>query len=443
MPFFSLRRFLPKSFWGRSALIVLVPIFLIQVLSGYIFFGRHWETITRRFSENMAHRLVTALYVFETSSLTLPEKVAVIQQKIGLQVAYIHAMKKPFPLGYHIFQSRFERALSRMMSYPYTLLMSQNTTYVWVHLDRCVLRFSFPTKWLLSKTSLWWFLWSCASALFFALIAAFFMHRQLVPLAQLSRFAQSLERGEDFTSYFARGAREFRQIGLTLRSIYQKLVKKSKAQSDMLMGLSHDLRTPLARMKLQLAMMDRRSQEVTSLTQDIAQMEDMVTTYINFIKTGTLDTPKKVVVLALVFRVLKFLGAPHKKKITLNVPKGYRLFISEHALERCIQNLLKNALFYAKERVHCTLYEQDNAVYFVVEDDGPGVPPESLEAIFEPFVRLETARSLEEGSTGLGLSVVRRFVDNLGGHVRAFASPLGGLRVEVRFALVSSSTLAS
>ena len=428
---------MPKSFWGRSAAIVLVPIFLIQVASVYIFFGRHWETITRTFSQGMVRRLVTGAYLFETSTLPVPEKTRLIAVKLGLSTTYKEGTSLSFPRGYHVFQSRFERALNLLMPYPYHLLMGKDTTWVWVRLSKGILTFSFPTKLLLSKTSLWWFLWSFATAVFFAFIAAFFMYRQLIPLRQLSRLALRIERGEDVLEYFARGATELRQIGHALVSTYQKWCQKNKAQTEMLMALSHDLRTPLARIKLQLALMDNKKEEVVSLHEDIGQMEKMVSSYMAFIKTGLLDAPSQVVVLDLMFRVLKSLNAHPKKDVTLSVPRGYRLFVSAHALERCVQNLLKNALFHAHKRVHCSLYEEDGYVCISVEDDGPGVPDEQKALIFEPFVRLGSGRSLQEASTGLGLSIVRNFVNNLGGSVRALSSPLGGLKIEIRLKLVS------
>ncbi|TGW15460.1 HAMP domain-containing histidine kinase [bacterium NHP-B] len=439
----SLRRFFPRHFWGRSALIVLVPIFLIQIVSGYIFFGRHWETITRHLSEGMAYRLATAAHTFETSPSAPEERLHVIEGKWGLLADHMTAMPTPIPRGYHVFQSRFERALRHLLPYPYILLMGPDITHVWIQLPGDVLKLSFPTKRVLGKTSLWWFLWSLVSAVLCAMIAAFFMHRQLVPLAQLSRLASHLERGGDLQGYFARGALEFRQIGKSLVSLYQKLLKKNKDQLAMLMGLSHDLRTPLSRMKLQLALLDEKTQGVASLHEDISHMEAMLASYIDFLKTGMLDAPQKVVVLALVFRVLKRLNAQHKKKITLSIPKGYRLFISEHALERCIQNIMENALFYAKERIHCCLEEDEDVVSFYVEDDGPGVKPSMLASIFDPFVRLSDERPLREGSTGLGLAVVRSFVHNMGGDVYASVSPQGGLRVNMQFKKAKSQKRAS
>lgn len=436
----SLRTFLPKSFWGRSVAIVLMPIFLIQVASVYIFFGRHWETITRTFSQGMVRRLVTGTYLFESSKKPVSEKISLIERKLGLSVAYQKRLGHKPPRGYHVFQSRFERALNLLMPYPYYLLMGRDVTRVWVCLDAGVLVFAFPTKLLLSKTSLWWFLWSFATAVFFAFIAAFFMWRQLVPLKRLSHLALKIERGEDITDYFARGAREFRQIGHALVFIYRKWLQKNKEQTEMLMALSHDLRTPLARMKLQLALMDNKKSEIMSLKEDIAQMDDMVTSYMAFMETGSLDAPSHVVILDLVFRVLKSLNAKEQKHITLDVPRGYRLFVGRHALERCIQNLFENALFYAKDKIHFSVVEREGWVYITVEDDGPGVPDNQKDAIFEPFVRLGLGRSLEKASTGLGLSIVRNFVHSLGGAVRALSSPMGGLRIEIRLKLMDHVT---
>lgn len=433
--YLQLRTFFPKGLWGRSVLIVLTPIFLIQVLSGYIFFGRHWEPMTARFADSMVHRLAAGIYLFETAPLSPEEKVHLIRQKLGLRVQPLPPSDMRKSSGYHVFQSRFERALNRMMKKPYAMRMKSRLTYVWVKLENQVLCFHFPTKWIISKTSLWWLMWSLGSSIFFALLAAFFLRRQLVPLRHMADFARRLSRGQKVSPYVVRGAREFRQIGHTLKKTYKELVDKNKEQSSMLIGLSHDLRTPLARMKLQLAMMKKDHPAYASLNEDIAQMDQMVESYMTFVRTGELEAPTRVNVLGLVFRVLKRLDAQQKKKVSVLIPKGYHLRVSGGALERCLQNLVKNALHYADQKIVCTVYETNDALCFVIEDDGPGVSKEAYEEIFKPFVRLEGARALNEASTGLGLSIVRHFVQNMGGYVSADASDLGGLRVTIALPL--------
>ncbi|MGB1230515.1 MAG: sensor histidine kinase [Holosporaceae bacterium] len=428
----ALRQLFPRSFLGRSLLIVMVPMLLVQLVSSYIFFERHWEHITRFLSQSTAHRLKSGMALFETLPLPKEEKLRFVKKHVGMRVACVSKIPQ-LPKGHHLFQSRFERALNRVLKGPYALLMKEDWTFVWKKIGPDILCFSFPTKWVLTRTSLIWFLWSLGSSLLFAVLAALFLYQQIAPLRSLAVMARSFARGAKARFYKPRGALEIRAVGETLARVFRQLHAKNKAQRDMLMGVSHDMQTPLTRMKLQLSLMDPKQEGVEPLLEDVAQMAQMVKSYIAFIQEGRLSEPKRFVPLRTLFRVLKMLDAKRSKEVTLDVPRNFFVLLDEEALERCLQNLLHNALCYAKTKIRVAIHQEKTLFHVCIEDDGEGVATQDLKRIFQPFVRLSTERQLQPhlvtGQTGLGLSIVQSLAQQMGGRVEAKASPLGGLRV--------------
>ena len=440
---FALRQLLPRSFLGRSLLIVMVPMLLVQLVSSYIFFERHWEHVTRFLSQSTAFRLKSGLALFEhldASEESKRAKARFLKMHVGMNVQLVSHVP-PLPKGHHLFQSRFERALNKVLRRPYTLLMKENLTFVWFAIaPEKILCFSFPTKWVLTRTSVIWFLWSLGSSFLFALLAAFFMRQQIAPLKSLARMAKEARGGGSPKLYIPKGALEIRAVGHTLARTLSDLQQKNKAQQDMLMGVSHDMQTPLARMKLQLALMPPDQEGVAALLEDVKQMTAMVKSYIAFMRGGYLLAPKRFVPLRTLFAALKALDAKSKKQVSLNVPRNFFVTLDESAFLSCVQNLLANALCYARSKVHVSLMCERDYFCFSVEDDGEGVAPGDLKRIFQPFVRLDKGRkldpALDTGQTGLGLSIVENLAHKMGGEATTQRASLGGLCVVLRLPYV-------
>jgi len=427
-----IKKWLPKTFLKRALLIVVVPIVVIQVISSYIFFERHWEEITWSVSESMAYRLRGGIYFLNASPLPLDEKVLLLKNKWGIQAKKVKALPA-VPKGHHLFQSRFERALRRLLPAVHVLQMKKSTTFFWVVTEEGVICFSFPTKWILSRTSLIWLVWSLGSALLFAVLSVIFMRKQIAPLKNLALMAKAFSSGKQPLTYYPKGAEEIREVGSILNQIYNKLVMQNKEREHFLMGVSHDMRTPLARMRLAVSLIDSQDHVLSTLKQDINQMNEMIDSYLAFIQTGYLEAPETCSVFNKVMAVTKRYAQNQEKKIILHVPRGLILHISPKAFERCLDNVIDNALRYAKYNVRVSVLSDGSVVRCDVEDDGKGVPPLMLSHIFQPFVRLESERMLERSHTGLGLSIVKQLMEYMGGFVSAERSALGGLKVSLYF----------
>lgn len=427
-------RLVPRTMAGRSVAVVLLAIFLVQLVSWLAFFDRHWEYMTHQSSESMVFRLRSATVLFDTLNLPNAQKAQKVWQETGLWVDFYEGPSKVFPEATapkrYAFQSRFERALRRHMPFPHRFVMEKTGTRVWVQARDGWLLFVFPTKWLLNKTGLLWFLWSIGGMLFFGLVAVVLIRRQIRPLRLLMRLAVRMKRGDADLVYKPSGTTEVYRIGKTLYDTYQKLLQKNEEQQVMLLGVSHDLGTVLTRIRLQLSLMT--GPEVAGLKGDVTGMGRMLESYAHFLETGRIEDAARVEVLGILMHVLKGLPKNDVVRISLSVPKGFMVNLPPVSMKRCLENIIWNAVTYAKSTVQVmlrseeTLPGQDPSFLITVADDGPGIDPGHYNDVFKPFVRLENARGLKGSETGLGLAIVKNLTHKMGGEAWVEPSDLGG-----------------
>jgi two-component system osmolarity sensor histidine kinase EnvZ len=274
--------------------------------------------------------------------------------------------------------------------------------------------------------------WMASSSMVLFGVAAIFMRNQVRPLLRLARAADAFGKGREAPDLKIAGATEVRQAARAFIAMRDRIRRQIDQRTGMLAGVSHDLRTPLTRMKLQLALLEGVD-GVADLRADVDEMERMIDAYLDFARgTGT-ETAQP----ADLGDVLRDVVERHRRaggEITLSVPRTIVLPLKRQALERCVGNIIGNALRHGT-RVDVAAVVRNEAADILVDDNGPGIPAAQREAVFKAFQRLETSRNTRTGGMGLGLTIARDLIRGMGGEIALLDSPLGGLRVRLTLPL--------
>jgi two-component system osmolarity sensor histidine kinase EnvZ len=271
------------------------------------------------------------------------------------------------------------------------------------------------------------------TALVVTALAVFFLRNQMRPIRRLAAAADALGKGRPVTDLKPAGALEIRQAASAFIEMQERIRRQITQRTEMLAGVSHDLRTPLTRMKLQLAMLGNShpdsDAEIAEFERDIVQMERMIDEYLAFARGQGTEAPISTDLAEIVTEVAN--GARRKGgQIALDLEQPLVVPLRPNAIKRCLTNLVENAARYGAQ-IEISATRQNDVVEITIEDDGPGIPEEQREAVFKPFFRLDEARSPNTGGSGLGLAIARDVARGHGGDIRMTSGTLGGLRAEL------------
>jgi len=433
---FALRfkHLLPRSLFGRTLLIIVVPTLITLSAATYVFFDRHWYTVTNRLSYAVAGDVAVIVDLMQSSqnSASVVAVKELARQKMDLTLSFSpgdvlsdisHETHNPYE---HILW----HALNDRLSYPFDIDMRHNQEIIVIRVGtpEGVYTVLSPERRIYTPTTEVFIAWMTGSSILLSAIALLFMRNQIRPIRRLAEAAEAIGKGREVPWFKLEGAAEVRQAAAALMVMRDRLKRQITQRTAMLAGVSHDLRTPLTRMRLQLAMM-AASQDKQELLDDIAEMEVMLEAYLAFAR-GEEAEPAMVVDLKELLEEIITSVRRHNENIQLNVPQGAMLTLRRNAMKRCLSNLIGNALRYGKSAV-VNIAVRDHAIDIVIDDDGPGIDPSKREEVFRPFTRLEQSRNSTTGGVGLGLTIARDIARFHGGDVILESSPLGGLRARI------------
>ncbi|MEO5336067.1 MAG: ATP-binding protein [Magnetospirillum sp. WYHS-4] len=433
-----IKRLLPKSLLGRTLLIIVSPVVLLQLALGVIFFQGHWDKISLRLARNLAGDIAAIVALMQQYPGEANQGwifgIAVAHMEIEPSFAPGAIMRPTTTPDESDPDDPLVRGLQDYLGKPFHVDAASLGRHVAVEvqLPDGVLTTVTNRKRLFSSTTTVFLLWMVGTSMIVVGIATIFMRNQVKSIRRLAQAADEFGKGRDVTGFKPEGAREVRQAAVAFLAMRDRIRRQISQRTDMLSGVSHDLRTPLTRMKLELAMLEG-VEGIEDLKADVAEMERMLEGYLAFARGEGGERPESADLAALLAEVAE--QARRKGgNIDLHVESDMIVPLRPNAFKRCVTNLVDNAIRYA-EHVSVRAGQRKDAIEITVDDDGPGIPAEQREEVFRPFFRLDESRNPETGGVGLGLSIARDIIRRHGGDIELTDSPLGGLRARLRLPL--------
>lgn len=430
------KRILPRSLLGRSVMIIVTPLILLQVVTSLVFYDSHWDTVTRRLARGVAGDVATVIDLLrDTRDSAARERLfAVAKSNMQLDLSFVARARLPevpTALRETLVDRNLASALAELVGRPFLTDTRARETAVEIHVQLAdgVLRAIVPRKRLFSSTTYVVILWMVGTSVALLVVSTIFMRNQVRPIRRLATAADAFGKGRDAVDFEVEGASEVRQAATAFTLMRDRIRRQLSQRTDMLAGVSHDLRTPLTRMKLALAMMGEEG-EVADLKSDVVEMEKMVDGFLAFARGEGREQP----VLSNLTELLRDVVANAKREganIELTADDAMTLTLRPDAFRRCLSNLIGNARRHAKS-IRITAVHLGDAIEIVIDDDGPGIPPDMREEVFRPFVRLDLSRNPETGGIGLGLTIARDVIRSHGGELLLMDAPTGGLRALLR-----------
>jgi len=431
-----LKNLLPHSLLGRSLMIIVTPLILLQVVSAWIFYDRHWETISRRLNSAVAGEIASV--IDNRRNFTGPNSESWIfysaGQNLGLRIGFKPGdilSNLPKTTGASTVERQLGNALREQVRRPFRIDTGSNSreVRVKVQLPDGVMDVAVDRERLFSSTTYIFVLWMFGTSLVLFAVAMIFMRNQVRPIRRLAAAVDSFGKGRDVPDFKPEGATEIRRAAHAFNLMRRRIQRMMTQRTEMLAGVSHDLRTPLTRMKLQLAMLGD-SAAAEELRIDLAEMEKMVEEYLAFARGEGMET----VVASDIGDILSDVVSRariKKSEIELKTEGDLTVPVRPNAFRRCVTNLVNNAIVYGG-RVEVRARRVGNSVEITVDDDGPGIPADQREEVFKPFYRLDSARGPDTAGTGLGLTIARDVTHGHGGDLVLEDSPAGGARARIR-----------
>jgi two-component system osmolarity sensor histidine kinase EnvZ len=429
------RRLLPRTLFGRALLIIVTPLVVVQLVTTWFFYDRHWDTITRRLAGAVAGEL--ALVVERQANApdemarraALPDITNHLAMRIEMRPGEI-LPNTGADEGSGIVHRLLRREIANRVRRPFVLDTEsrRNEVVVQIQTAHGVLEAAIDRDRLFSSTTHIFVLWTVGTSLVLFAVATLFMRNQVRPIRRLARAMDQFGRGQEVSDFRPSGATEVRQAASAFNVMRDRLQRMISQRTEMLAGVSHDLRTPLTRMKLQLAML--KGNDAEALRTDVSEMEKMLNDYLAFARGEGTEAVAKTDLSDILTEVVD--GARRQgADIALETGPGMVVSARPNALRRCLTNVVANAIAHG-ERVFVHAGRAGDRIEIVVDDDGPGIPPDKREEVFRPFYRMEGSRSRETGGTGLGLTIARDVMRGHGGDITLDDSPAGGLRARLR-----------
>ena len=430
-----LKPLMPRTLFARAVVITVLPLILVQAIAIFVFYDRVWETVTRRLTHAVAGEIAMTIGMLrfgEDPRLRADLFGHALGLGLAIEIRPGAAVAAPvLGDGSGILEYHLVDAIRERIRRPFEIDVwgQPRDVLVRIQLDDGVMDIRFPRARVFTTHASVMILWMIGSSIVFLTIASLFMRNQVKPIRELAAVSEAFGKGGDIEGYRPSGASEVRQAGAAFVVMRERLRRFLLQRTEMLAGISHDLRTPLTRMKLELALLDD-GPSVAGLRADVADMERMVESYLAFVRGDGEEQPAPTDL----GRLLADLVADEQREghpVRLVTEGDLAVSLRPQAIRRSIRNLLANATRHGA-RIELRAKRRERSIKILIDDDGPGIPSASREDVFKPFFRLDSSRNSSTGGVGLGLTIARDVVRAHGGDIWLEDSPLGGLRVRIK-----------
>jgi len=436
-----IKRQMPKSLFGRSLLIIVLPVALMQVAVTYVFFDAHWQTVTARLSEGLAGDIAWAVESYEEDPASFAKLSARAEESMGLSIALqpgrsLPATRRDAPVLFEPFLAPIDRSLDRALEDRLEGRFWFDTTRYPAYVDvrvavpGGVMRVLAPRDRAFATQGHIFVLWMTVATVLLTAIAILFIRNQVRAIERLANAAEAFGRGGDTVAFKPHGAKEVRRAANAFLDMRARIQRHIDQRTTLLAAVSHDLRTPLTRLKLALALAEPSSRNA-DMKRDLSEMEHMIDEYLAFARGEGGEVVEIVHLRELLEEVSE--GAVRAgARVRVAADAALTAAVRPNALKRALSNLIMNAAVHGENVEVAANRRTHGGVEIVVDDDGPGIPADRYEEAFKAFGRLDEARNQNSKGVGLGLAIARDVARGHGGDILLDRSPLGGLRAVVR-----------
>ena len=426
-----IKNLLPKTLFYRALLIVATPIIILQITISIVFFDSLWIKTNQGMTRSLVSEVYTFIEAYKNEADYNKQKLTdLYYQNFQLNIKYIENESMPSLKNERWF-SPIDRTLRRELkskfnNYWFDTLSYKEMIILKIDYQNGVLQFSFPRDRVTNTSARIFALWITLPAFLLIFIALIFLRNQTRPIINLAKASEKFGRGEDVGEFRPSGALEIRQAGYEFDRMRKRITRHLNQRSEMLSGISHDLRTPLTRIKLQLTFIKDKNIK-KKLSYDVQDMEKMLNEYLQFASTRSNEKTERFDITDLIENTIK---KYENKNITSKLTKDIQMNGRKNLIQRCLNNLIDNSIKYSNN-INIQLTKSNNYLSITIDDDGPGIEQEEYQNVFKPFYKIDQSRSESKSSVGLGMSIASDVVRSHGGNIILDKSPQNGLRVKI------------
>ena len=423
---------LPKRLFYRALIIVAAPTIILQIIITIVFYDSIWIKANKNITRSLVTQLKTIEEVYQNDNKNLDFFTDSYKNNFNFEIG-INQEVFPNNSGERKF-SPMDRSLRRELksvfgnnNYWFNTSKFKNAVEIKIRSGDDVIEFLVPKEMVSTSSVRLFVLWTTLPSLVLIIIALIFLKNQTKPLVKLAKAAEKFGKGDYVNDFRASGSQEIRKAAFEFDRMAKRINRHLNQRAEMLSGISHDLRTPLTRLKLQLAMLKQKDVS-EKMSKDIDEMEKMLNDYLQFAKTQSQESTTLINLNNLFNSITNEINS---KKLILNennliiTLKGRPM-----ALKRSFENIIHNGLIYGN-KVNVEMHKGNNRALIIIEDDGPGIPEDQYKNVFKPFFRLDKSRSLNQSGVGLGLAIVEDIVNSHGGNIQLGKSKYKGLQVKI------------
>lgn len=426
-----IKEFLPKTLLGRSILILLTPLIILQIIVTLIFYNRHWDTITRHRTINFVGDIALLVESFEKFSskedknwfLNDASNKLHIQSKFKLdkKIDIFNYPKKPTVLEKHL----IDALLPLKKFFKVEINSEKKLIKIFVQVDNGVLEFRTNKKRIYSSTTYIFILWMVGASCILFIVALMFLRNQIKPIRRLAIVVDRFGKGKDVKNFKPSGAKEIRRAALAFQIMKERIENSILQRNKMFSSISHDIRTILTRMRLEIETIPLNKR--VEFQKDLNEMEGIVKEYLDYAKIEKKEKRKNINITKL---IKKIINRYKRKNISFEEKKNIILSIRLNSFKRCINNILSNSTKFGNN-INIHFKKKENYLEIIIDDDGPGIPKKERKKVLQPFYQLDESRNRDKGGVGLGMTIASDIVLSDGGKFFLENSKLGGLRVRI------------
>ena len=426
------KNLLPKRLFYRALLIVAIPVILIQLIITIVFFDSLWIKTNKGMTRALVSEIQTFIEVYSNDNYEKDDIKNIFSLYQDLNIEFIDDDDFNFSYNERWF-SPIDRTLRRELKSRFALeiFWFDTTSYkelvdLRIKYQNGYFKFIVPKDRLTSTSARLFGLWITVPAFIVVIISLIFLKNQTRPITALAKAAEKFGRGENVDEFKPSGAAEIRQAGYEFDRMRKRIMRHLNQRSEMLSGISHDLRTPLTRMKLQTEFVKDKSL-AGKLTEDINEMEKMLNEYLQFTSSSFIEKDELFNLSDLMDEIIiKYNNENIMREISPRVYFNGR----KNLIKRCMNNLIDNSIKYGN-KINIELIKNKSNLVIKVEDDGPGIPDSEYDNVFKPFYKIDKGRAESKSSVGLGLSIASDIIRSHGGNIKLNKSNLNGLEVKI------------